>query len=117
MNILSMRFVFICYLLIVIVLSCIYNNAIESSILHGKRRKHSDDESPIKWMIDAMTSRKDRMHLTSSAMEDKLRRLFDDNRIQSKVNGMLQSGLPMQVGYGFLMGLSSGLCLKKVRCS
>lgn len=42
-----------------------------------------------------------------------------DGGILSPVRQTFESGLPGQLGYGFLMGFSSGFCLKKVwlRCA
>jgi hypothetical protein len=39
---------------------------------------------------------------------------FDFDQLSEKTLAAIESGMPGKIGYGFLMGYSSGFCLKKV---
>ena len=39
---------------------------------------------------------------------------LDLDDLSEKTLGAIESGMPGKIGYGFLMGFSSGFCLKKV---
>ena len=43
--------------------------------------------------------------------------VFDIDRLRKSSFELLDAGVPSKIGYGFLMGYTSGFCLKKVHCA
>lgn len=53
------------------------------------------------------------MDSVDPTMSSRFRSLFPDDP-SKRVHEIISNGIPGQIGYGFLMGYSSGFCLKKV---
>jgi hypothetical protein len=103
---------------VAIISGCTKNTIVHASPLDETNKKSKSDKS----FIDEIAS-------NSKASEQKLNfdffKRFVPNNLEAsaflpkdsseQITEFIKSGIPGQVGYGFLMGLSSGYCLKKVQ--
>lgn len=73
-----------------------------------------DSKSSIEWLKKIAKDAKDGQEAAKEDIFKKFRPsgLFDD--ISKQAYEAIESGAPGKIGYGFLMGYSSGFCLKKV---
>ena len=81
----------------------------------NKKEKHD----PISWLKRiadkgeeaSLKAKADKYDFKNLFSED----IFDMDTLRKTSFEIMDTGVPSKVGYGFLMGYSSGYCLKKVR--
>ena len=75
------------------------------------------DKSPSDFLNDFAKRGKAAMDSVDPSFSNRFQTLLPENVLQDaskKAHEILSNGVPGQIGYGFLMGYSSGFCLKKV---
>ena len=75
------------------------------------------DQTPGDYLNAFAKRGKDSMNSVDPALSSKLGSLFPENFFEDashKAHALFDSGAPGQIGYGFMMGYSSGFCLKKI---
>lgn len=77
----------------------------------------NDGERPTNWLKKLADSGKKAEDDSKSTNFKKFisSDVFEFEQLSEKALAAIESGLPGKIGYGFLMGYSSGFCLKKVR--
>lgn len=87
-----------------------------SSIVFCEAAKKGD-KGPSDLLNEFAKRGKEAMDSVDPSFSSRFQTLLPENFIQDagrKTHEILQNGVPGQIGYGFLMGYSSGFCLKKV---
>jgi uncharacterized membrane protein (Fun14 family) len=83
----------------------------------GRGGKGDKEKSPGDLLNEFARRGKEAMDGMEPGFSSRFQSLLPENFLQDagrKTHEILQNGVPGQIGYGFLMGYSSGFCLKKV---